>query len=102
MRAELTYKPTNGKLMRIFLEYDEKNKIIKDIQITGDFFIHPEEGIEILEKNLINTLLVEENLVDKISSIIDSNNLTIIGFTVKDLVECILRGVEINGEMAST
>ncbi len=102
MKVELTYKPPNGKLLRIFLEYDEKNKLIRNIQITGDFFIYPEEGIEILEKNLIDTLLVEENLTDRISSIINSNSLTIIGFTVKDLVEGILRGVKIDGEMAST
>ncbi len=40
----------NGKLLKIFLE--EKNGKIDDIKITGDFFSHPEEHIELLEKSL--------------------------------------------------
>ncbi|RLF39876.1 MAG: hypothetical protein DRN12_06345 [Thermoplasmata archaeon] len=102
MKTEYDYKPPNGKLLRISLEYDEKKRIIQNIQITGDFFIYPEEGIEELEKNLRNTLLLEKNLFDKISSTIDSNNLIIIGFTVEDLVGGILGGICRDGKMAST
>ena len=50
------------KLIKIFLEYDERTKIINSIKITGDFFLYPEESLDELEINLIGTKL-EENVV---------------------------------------
>jgi len=50
MRAEITHKIPQGKLVRISLEYD--TTILHSIKICGDFFIHPEETIEEMEQAL--------------------------------------------------
>ena len=50
MKAKYTLKVPNGKLLKVFLEYEGEK--INKIKITGDFFIHPEETIDELEKEL--------------------------------------------------
>ena len=41
------------KLIKISMSYDDKKKVINSIKITGDFFIHPEETLEILDGLLV-------------------------------------------------
>ena len=57
-RAE--YKVKGGKLIRVQLT--AKDKKIKKIKITGDFFLHPEEVIEDIERTLEGCILDERNL----------------------------------------
>jgi len=45
------------KLIKISMSYDDKKNVIDSIKITGDFFIHPEETLETLESNLVDTKL---------------------------------------------
>jgi lipoate---protein ligase len=54
------------KLIRITLEYDEWEKTISSIAITGDFFVYPEEKLEELELNLIGTELQRDAIMNKI------------------------------------
>ena len=82
------YKVPNGKLLKIFLE-DAGEKIIS-IKITGDFFMHPEENIEKLEKALAGTELNEKNLTDKINEFLNSSPTTFFGLDVTSLVTTIL------------
>lgn len=82
------YKVPNGKLLKIFLgDVDGK---ITSIKITGDFFIHPEENIEKLEKALAGTELNEKNLMDKINEFLNSSPTTFFGLDVTSLVTTIL------------
>jgi lipoate-protein ligase A len=90
MQSKSVYKVPNGKLLKIFLEYDGKNNSIKNIEITGDFFAYPEESIEILEKMLKNISLNKECLIEKINSIIKENNIEFIGLNAEGLTEGIL------------
>ncbi len=49
----------------IRVEIDEEEGVVRDIKITGDFFIHPESTIEELENSLKNHTLEElEHLVE--------------------------------------
>jgi len=48
MRAE--YKVPGGKLL--VCEVSVEKGVVKHIRITGDFFMHPEEAIDELEKRL--------------------------------------------------
>ncbi len=82
------YKVPNGKLLKIFLE-DADGKITL-IKITGDFFMHPEENIEKLEKALAGTELNEKNLTDKINEFLNSSPTTFFGLDVISLVSTIL------------
>jgi lipoate-protein ligase A len=90
MQGKSIYKIPNGKLLKIFIEYDEKNNSIKDINITGDFFAYPEEAIEAMEKKLRNTKMDKENLLLKINSIIKENNIEFIGLNAEGLTQGIL------------
>ena len=90
MQAKSVYKVPNGKLLKIFLEYNEKNNSITSISITGDFFAYPEEAIEVIENNLRNILMNREILIEKISSIIKEKNIEFIGLNAEGLTNGIL------------
>jgi len=88
--AKSVYKIPDGKLLRISLDYNDKNKKILGLLITGDFFVYPEEAIEILEKKLVNTTLNGKILKDKISNVIIENKIEFIGLNVEGLVTGIM------------
>ena len=90
MRSQSVYKVPQGKLLKISVEFEEKNSVIKDIRITGDFFAYPEEAIELMETKLKNTTLEREQLQQKISSIITKYHIQFIGLNAEGLTQGIL------------
>jgi len=90
MNSKSIYKVPDGKLLKIFLEYNEKNKSIDSIRITGDFFAYPEEAIEIIEKQLVDNKIDRNNLTKKINSIIKENNIEFIGLNSEGLTQGIM------------
>ena len=90
MEAKSVYKIPDGKLLKVFLDYDEKNNQINKVRITGDFFAYPEESIEIMENMLTDTILEEEQLFQRIQSIIDEHKIQFIGLNAKGLTRGIL------------
>jgi len=90
MRSQSVYKVPQGKLLKISVEYNEKKNSIKNIWITGDFFAYPEEAIELLEKKLTNTTLEQEQLLQKIRSIITEYHIQFIGVDAEGLTKGIL------------
>lgn len=90
MQSRSIYKVPNGKLLKIFLQYDEKRNLIEEINIMGDFFAYPEEAVEMMEGKLKNTLLEREHLLKKISSIIKEHNIQFIGLDEEGLTQGIL------------
>jgi len=91
MQSKSVYKVPNGKLLKIFLDYNIENKLINNIRITGDFFAYPEESIDVIEKKLKDTSLTKEDLLEKINSVIKKYNIKFIGLDAESLVEGILR-----------
>jgi lipoate-protein ligase A len=90
MRSQSVYKVPQGKLLKISVEYNKKNYVIKNIRITGDFFAYPEEAIELMETKLRNTVLGEEQLLKKIRSIITEYHIQFIGVDAEGLANGIL------------
>jgi outer membrane protein assembly factor BamA len=90
MRSQSIYKVPQGKLLKIFIEYDENKNKIKDIRITGDFFVYPEEAIELMETKLKNTVIEREQLQEKIQSIIKEYHIEFIGVNAEGLTQGIL------------
>jgi lipoate---protein ligase len=90
MRYSSIYKVPQGKLLKISVEYDEKNNVIMDIRITGDFFAYPEEAIELMETKLRNVLIDREQLLEKISSLITEYHIQFIGLNAEGLTQGIL------------
>jgi hypothetical protein len=81
MKNHIDYKVLNGKLLRI--DFDLENNTIKNIRITGDFFIHPEESIKVIENSLKNIRINE--IEKKLNETISKNKIKIVGFNGKDL-----------------
>lgn len=90
MEAKSVYKIPDGKLLKVFLDYNGKNNQINKVRITGDFFAYPEEAIEIMENMLKDTVLEEEQLFQRIQSIIDEHNIQFIGLNARGLTKGIL------------
>ena len=94
MNSKSVYKVPNGKLLKISLIYDKKNKTIDRVSIMGDFFAYPEESIEAMEDELKNVHLDEDSLLDKINNVIQNNNIEFIGLDAKGLTTGILMCVK--------
>jgi len=92
MRKRAVYKIPGGKMVRVALKWEEN--LIKDIKITGDFFLYPEEGINFLEDSLRNVRL--EDALEKIKNVVKSNNLTLFGLTPEGIVETIKLAINKN------
>jgi lipoate-protein ligase A len=90
MRSQSVYKVPQGKLLKISVEYNKKNNVIKNILITGDFFAYPEEVIELMETKLRNTILEQGQLLEKIRSIITEYHIQFIGVDAESLTKGIL------------
>ena len=90
MKANSVYKIPNGKLMKISLDYDKKsNKIIK-LKITGDFFVYPEEGIEIIENEMEKTIIDKDIIYNKMEKIISNNFIQLIGLNSEGITKGII------------
>lgn len=85
------YKVPNGKLLKVFLE-DAGGKIMS-VKITGDFFMHPEENIEDLERALIGCELKTEVLSAKIADFLNKKPTTFFGLDTESLIKTILSAI---------
>ena len=85
-RSHNVYK--SQKLIRIALEYDERENTIYSIKISGDFFLYPEEALETLEAQLIGTKLERDTLEQDIDKCL--KNSEVYGFDSISLTEAIL------------
>jgi hypothetical protein len=90
MNSKSVYKVPDGKLLKIFLDYNEKNNSINRISITGDFFAYPEEAIELIEKRLIDNKIDKDDLIKKIQSVITENDIEFIGLNAEGLAQGIM------------
>lgn len=82
------YKVPNGKLLKIFLE--ETDSCIDHIKITGDFFMHPEEDIELLEDALEGCVIEEGELTRRIQSFFAQHKTKLFGLDQESLVHTII------------
>ena len=79
----INFKPEGGKLMKI--HFKSNDSTIIDFKLRGDFFIHPEESIDSLEKFFIGKIL-NHNLQEDFDSFLNLNNIQIFGFKSSDLI----------------
>ena len=86
------YKVLGGKLIKVQLT--TKGKLINKIKITGDFFLHPEELIEDLEKRLMGQSLNEKILTQVIKDMMEKSNGTLLGASPADFARCIMMAGE--------
>ena len=91
-------KVNGGKLISVRLAFDLE---ISEIEILGDFFIHPEEGLADIENSLIGMQINKnvEQVAETISRVATENNIEMIGVTPEAIANTINMAVK-NG-MAS-
>lgn len=75
------YKVEGGKLLRIDVEISEG--IVNNIEIRGDFFVHPEEGLGKIEEEVEGCDLKEVR--EKAEKVIQSQGIEVVGFSPADL-----------------
>jgi lipoate-protein ligase A len=85
------YKVIGGKLLRvrISLENREACQYISSISITGDFFMHPEQAIEGLERALTG-IAYQQNEVEIAVTAFFETGVEIIGADPADFIHVIL------------
>ena len=94
MYSIITEKIPSGKLIRVKVDFDTE---IKKLQITGDFFLHPEDSIEKIEKSIKDTPITadQQELKEKIDSILNKYNAQLIGVTSDDIARILKQAVNI-------
>ena len=91
----LQKKIPGGKLIQVKIDSDE---IINQVDITGDFFLHPENLLEHIENIFVGAHIPinKEILMEKITHTLKENEASFIGASPEDLVnlveECIQNG----------
>ena len=84
---ELDYKVPGGKLIRLSAELD--GTTIKTIQISGDFFLHPEDAIFELETALVGKELDKVTLQKLIAE--QLSGCEMVGISTDELVTALLK-----------
>jgi len=79
----------------IEVELSIENNRIFTLKITGDFFIYPEEALEIIEQELLNIKIDKEQLENKIEGIYKQQQLSTPGITIDDWVTVILKAINL-------
>lgn len=88
-----TEKLQGGKLVRIKAEFQD-NSIIS-IQITGDFFIYPEENVKELEEVFVlkNIFFDEKEIENEILKIVKKKGMTLIGITPEAITRLVKKAI---------
>jgi lipoate-protein ligase A len=100
MQREIIKKIPNGKFIRIKIDADDAQDAddatapfgkINGIKITGDFFLHPEESIEVIEKSLIDMPAnsTSEEFAGKIHQALAAQSAGFIGVSAEDIATAI-------------
>ena len=88
MHSSIIKKIPGGKLLRVDIDYVNT---IDEIQITGDFFLHPEDALLAIEKGLqgielpFNPKMAEQIIRNQL----EYQQATVVGFSPADLAAVI-------------
>ena len=83
---ESSFKVPEGKLIKVKLWVSSGK--ISEIKILGDFFLHPEETLQMLEDSLVGLTAEETSIERTIAQVL--TNATLIGATAADIAKTIM------------
>lgn len=86
------YKAAGGKLVRVRLAEEEGR--VKSVQISGDFFLVPEDSLPTLEKMLEGVALHYADVRKIIDSFFETSQAQSLGVSRTDLVRALLSAKE--------
>lgn len=90
MKGRAAKKVPGGKLVKVLVKVERGR--IREITITGDFFLHPEEVILDLEEALRGARVGEEELnalEGRVEAVLKDKGAELIGLSAKDIAETI-------------
>ncbi len=78
-------KVRGGKFVRVRIAHE--GGVVFEIHFTGDFFVHPEEGLESIERSLVGLRVPStvENVERILNEVLANERITVIGFSSADL-----------------
>jgi lipoate-protein ligase A len=81
-------KVREGKIVKVEIEYDG---CIKNLKITGDFFLHPEDVLDEIEKSMsgLEKEASVEAIASKIHTIMVAHDARMIGVSPESLAEVV-------------
>ncbi|MGQ0377033.1 MAG: lipoate protein ligase C-terminal domain-containing protein [Nitrososphaerota archaeon] len=77
------------KMVCVDLVFDKPTNTIQSIKITGDFFLHPEEKIDLIESEIVGTKLEKDVIKKKFESLLSGCELY--GFSIDSLSDAIIK-----------
>ncbi len=81
-------KVKGGKFLCVSVRHE--SNLIASLKLTGDFFIHPEDSLEKIERSVVGMPLNRpEDIAEAINAVVRSDNIKILGFSVNDLANLI-------------
>jgi len=83
------FKPTGGKLLKI--AYRVEGSKVAEFRLRGDFFMHPESALELLEDRVLS-LELDKKFVQELNDFLSEQNVELFGFTVENLYEILTTG----------
>jgi lipoate-protein ligase A len=86
-------KALGGKLVRVRLQHDGKETFAAEV--SGDFFVFPEESISVIESALVGLPVrtSEGELGSIIGRLLIERNIIVLGFSPTDLAELVKRAL---------
>jgi lipoate---protein ligase len=92
MHGTSRYKVPGGKLVEARVSYNSK---IEKVEILGDFFLYPEEGISEIELALegIEKGETEEAISERIRRVVEMKGMELIGVTPESMARAIRMAV---------
>lgn len=89
--GEGSFKAAKG-LIKVNVHVHEKT--IESIQISGDFFLYPEDSLWELEKELHGTRAHKEHILNTIQQFLQEKQILTPGVTAEDFTQAILLGIK--------
>lgn len=93
MEYMATTKVSGGKLLRV--KCDVSGRVLVAVSLTGDFFMHPEDGVSELEKCLVGMSARAEvrEYVSKLNDVIHADGLELIGLSASDIAGTLVKAL---------
>lgn len=94
VRGTAQRKVHGGKLVRLTIEHD--GAVSTRAELSGDFFIYPEEDLAVLESAMTGTRvdIKEKDLTEIMTGVIERHHTKVLGFAPEDLSALFREAVE--------
>ncbi len=92
LKGQATCKVEGGKLVNVEVFY---NDTIEKVKVTGDFFIHPEEGLEDVEQALagVDICSSADGMTNLIERVVTAKQIMMIGVNPKVIAVVVMEAL---------